>query len=121
MAKKREIVKEFTTSTSSITGHRYGATEQLMQLSPHEEPVLPSLEATAELKDAVGEAIGNLSEEEQFIFNALFVECLSLRGLAVIVSIPKTSLARRRDKIRRKLMLDLTHDERIQGWMHRGF
>jgi hypothetical protein len=46
---------------------------------------------------------------------------LSLRGLAVIVSIPKTSLARRRDKIRRKLMLDLTHDERIQDWMHRGF
>lgn len=103
--------------------HQRDETEmaQLMRLAPFQEALLPSLEATAALKEAIGEAVDALGDEEQLIFNLLFVERLSLRRAAEIILIPKTTLARRRDKIRRRLMLDLVNEPAIQDWMYRDF
>lgn len=95
--------------------------QQLMRLAPLEEPTQPTLEESAVLKEVVGEAIGALGAEDKFIFNLLFVEELSLRKAAAIVLIPKTTLARRRDKIRRRLMLDLSLEPVIQNWLYRDF
>ena len=70
-------------------------------------------------KEIVGKIIDDLSDEDRWIFNALVVERLSLRGAGRILGIPKTSLARRRDKIRRVLMAKLIKCKPIQEWLER--
>jgi DNA-directed RNA polymerase specialized sigma24 family protein len=80
-----------------------------------------TVEATADLKEAVGEAIDSLPLEDRAIFELLFIAHMSLRVTEKVVGIPKTSLARRRDMIRRRLMLDLSQDKRVQKWMYRDF
>ena len=125
MARRKDLVKNFTEEELSTAGaktHRYETElEQLMVLAPGDQPLISTIEATSDLKEAVGEAIDNLPEEDRFIFNLIFVAHLSLRATGKIVNIPKTSLARRRDKIRRRLMLDLSQDKRVQRWMYRDF
>lgn len=95
-------------------------TEALMQLGPHEEASAPSLLETIALKEAVGEAIDALEPEDRWIINALFVEQLSLRTAGQVLGIPKTSLARRRDYIRRQLMAALTESPAVVQWLREG-
>jgi len=94
--------------------------EALMQLPPHQESVVPSLMETMALKEAVGEAIDALEPEDRWIINALFVEELSLRTAGWILGIPKTSLARRRDYIRRQLMASLSESPDVVQWLREG-
>ena len=94
--------------------------EALMGLAPHEESSVPSLLETIALKEAVGEAIDALEPEDRWIINALFVEHLSLRAVGRILGIPKTSLARRRDYIRRQLMANLSESPAVVQWLREG-
>ena len=94
--------------------------EGLMELAPYEEPTVQSILGTAVLKEAIGAAIDNLNDEDRWIFNALFVEQLSLRVAGRVVGIPKTSLARRRDYIRRQLIAELGESEVVRGWLIDG-
>jgi len=94
--------------------------EALMELAPHEESSVPSLLETIALKEAVGEAIDALEPEDRWIINALFVEHLSLRAAGKILGIPKTSLARRRDYIRRQLMANLSESPAAVQWLKEG-
>ena len=91
-----------------------------MELAPHEESSVPSLLETIALKEAVGEAIDALEPEDRWIINALFVEHLSLRAAGKILGIPKTSLARRRDYIRRQLMANLSESPAVVQWLREG-
>jgi len=75
---------------------------------------------TMALKEAVGEAIDALEPEDRWIINALFVEELSLRTAGWILGIPKTSLARRRDYIRRQLMASLSESPDVVQWLREG-
>ncbi len=93
--------------------------ESLMELAPFQDPILIPLETTASIKELLGEVIDDLSAEDRWIFNALVVERLSLREAGRILGIPKTSLARRRDKIRRELMTKLIDSEHIRDWLKR--
>jgi DNA-directed RNA polymerase specialized sigma24 family protein len=93
--------------------------EELMELAPFQDSWSPSLEATADLKELIGQAIDDLTPEDKWIFNALIVERLSLRGAGRILGIPKTSLARRRDRIRRELMAKLIKSKPIEEWLKR--
>ena len=93
--------------------------ESLMELAPFQDPILIPLETTASIKELLGEVIDDLSAEDRWIFNALVVERLSLREAGRILGIPKTSLARRRDKIRRELMTKLIDSEHIREWLKR--
>jgi len=124
-AKNYDLVRNFTEadlSTRTAKNYRYKTElEQLMVLAPGEIPLINTLETTADIKEAVGEAVDNLSSEDKEIFNFLFVAGLSLRVSGAALGIPKTSLARRRDRIRRRLMLDLSQDKRIQEWLYRDF
>jgi DNA-directed RNA polymerase specialized sigma24 family protein len=94
--------------------------EALMGLAPHENADTPSLLETMALKEAVGAAIDALEPEDKWIFNALFVEQLSLRAAGHILGIPKTSLARRRDYIRRQLMANLSESPAVVQWLREG-
>ena len=72
------------------------------------------------LKEAVGAAIDALEPEDKWIINALFVEQLSLRTAGRVLGIPKTSLARRRDYIRRQLMANLMESPDVVQWLREG-
>ena len=104
-----------------LTGHRpLTETEALMQLAPHQQASTPSLLETMALKEAVGAAIDKLGDEDRWIINALFVEQLSLRVAGGVLGIPKTSLARRRDYIRRQLMASLSESPGVVQWLREG-
>jgi len=94
--------------------------EALMQLGPHQEADLLSIEATAVLKEVIGEAIDGLPDEDRWILDRLFIEQLSLRGTGRILGVPKTTLARRRDRIRRQLMAELSESEAVRRWLTDG-
>lgn len=94
--------------------------ESLMELAPHEEPTVQSILGTAALKEAIGVAVDNLNDEDKWIFNALFIEKLSLRAAGRVMGIPKTSLARRRDYIRRRLIAELAESEIVSTWLTDG-
>ena len=129
MTRRKELPRNFVEEELDTNArkhspwpHRYDTRiEQLMSLAPNQNALLPSIEETVDLKEAVGEAIDSLPEEDRTIFELIFIAHMSLRTTSKVVGVPKTSLARRRDKIRRRLMLDLSQDKRIQEWMYRDF
>ena len=97
--------------------------ELLMQEVPGSVAGAPpaSLESTHRLKEALADAIEALNEEDQWIINCLLIEGLSLRGTGRVLGIPKTSLARRRDRIIRQLMLSLVHSPDVRRHLSRDF
>lgn len=64
----------------------------------------PTLENTLEIKEILGAAIEALEPEERWIAERLLIEGLSLRKAGAVLGCPKTTLARRRDAIRVKLI-----------------
>ena len=72
---------------------------------------------TLELREALADAIGSLPPEDRYITEQLLVQGKSLRKLGYVLGIPKTSLARRRDKIRKQLMVELAAHPGIQNWI----
>ena len=93
--------------------------EVLMQLAPGAEwcVSIPSIVSTLELKESVGAAIDTLSPEDKYIIEQLLVQGNSLRKLGYVLGIPKTSLARRRDKIRQQLVIKLVANPKVQKWI----
>lgn len=92
-----------------------------MSSAPHQTLDMPTLEATAIIKEIIGRAIDSLEAEDRFIVEALFIEGLSLRRIEAITGIPKTTVARRRDRIRRQLMADLSESPRIKEWLRQDY
>ena len=91
--------------------------EAMMQTAPScAEPILP-IEVTLHLKEILADVIDELSPLEKWIAERLFIEGLSLRKAGAVLGIPKTSLARRRDLIRRKLMARLLEHPVVQEWI----
>jgi hypothetical protein len=62
-----------------------------------------SVEEMAPLREAITSAVDNLLPGERWLFEMLINTRLSLRFVAIVVGIPKTTLARRRDAIITKL------------------
>ena len=89
-----------------------------MCLAPHQTQCLPSLESQSELKELLGIVIDNLEPEDRWIFQALIIEGMSLRVTGRVLGIPKTSLARRRDRIKKQLMLQLVDHSVVQQWLN---
>jgi DNA-directed RNA polymerase specialized sigma24 family protein len=109
-----------------IANHRHAQTtarsltdlEVLMQQAPGcLDPRIASIVSTLELKDAVGAIVDALPPEDKYIIEQLLMQGNSLRKLGYVLGIPKTSLARRRDKIRHQLMIELAADPEIQNWI----
>lgn len=74
------------------------AMQALMEATPGHEPDT-SKEELLDIGDVIADAISDLPERDRYIFNALVVERVSLRRLAVRLSMSKTHMARERDRI----------------------
>ena len=130
MAKKQEWVKDEdellrAAAQRGTVWQSRAATdlELLMQEVPGSIAAAPqaSLESTHRLKEALADAIEALNEEDQWIINCLLIEGLSLRVTGRVLGIPKTSLARRRDRIKRQLMLSLVDSPDVRRHLSRDF
>jgi DNA-directed RNA polymerase sigma subunit (sigma70/sigma32) len=72
------------------------------------------------LREIINDAIEELlTPLEVWVFNALFVERKSLRKLERELSIPKTTIARIRDKATSKLRSKLSTETLIQEYLER--
>jgi hypothetical protein len=91
-----------------------------MWARPGEEPVTSKNELEEkndELLIAVQEAFLQLTEEEQWLYQ-MFVEVgLSLRFLGLIIHVPKTSLARQRDELSKKLKSLLLEQPAVREYL----
>lgn len=91
--------------------------EALLELAPGQQVLAPSLAETHALREAVADAIDALPEDDQWIFNVLYVAGLSLRFTGRVLGIPKTTLARRRDTIRLHLLDTLKNHPEVKKWL----
>jgi len=80
--------------------------EALQRASPHQEPVT-SREERIDLQEIVLDALDSLEEWERWLLNAVLFERMSLRQIEFVLGIPKTTVARRRDSILKKLRVHL--------------
>lgn len=93
------------------------AIEALMLAPPLKDPEI-SLEEQHELREVLVGALDVLEPIELWIINALLFEKLSLREVQHILGIPKTTLARKRDKIFAKLKEELKNNTKIQEYLN---
>ena len=91
--------------------------EALMRTPPGGPEREPSLEETSSLREALGRAVDSLPPEDRWIVERLLIEGVSLRKTGAVLGIPKTTLARRRDHIKRRLALVLADDPALRGWI----
>lgn len=87
--------------------------EALLLAEPLQNPVI-TLEEQHELREILVDALDKLEPMELWILNALLFERLSLREVQSILSIPKTTLARKRDKIFSKLRKQIENIPEVQ-------
>ena len=90
--------------------------EALMSAAPFEEPA-PSWESSyrddGDLMDAVEEVFEALDEDEQWLYHMLVDVGLSLRFVAIVMGIPKTTMARRRDELAALIRRNLLKHEAV--------
>lgn len=90
-----------------------------METLPLEEPLVSKAERYR-LREIVNEAIDETLEPiELWVFNALFVEKKSLRTVGSELQIPKTTIARIRDRGTHKLRDVLSQHPLIQEYLER--
>ena len=80
--------------------------EALQRAGPHAEPRV-SKQERADLQAVVLDVIEALEPWEQWLLNALMFERMSLRQVEYVLGMPKTTVARKRDRILEKLRHDL--------------
>jgi len=84
-----------------------------MRVAPFDEPE-ESIEEQDELREILADALDSLTEEERWIFLMLTKVKLSLRFVGRVLGVPKTTLARRRDRIVQKLQDELADSALVQ-------
>lgn len=93
--------------------------QAVMEALPHTEPLRP-FRYTAKFETPIKEALTALEDWELEIVMLLAFEQLSLRVAGRILGIPKTTLARKRDKIYEKLRKTLNTNEEIREHLLNG-
>lgn len=88
------------------------AMQALMEAQPHNDPLV-SREERLELRDVIADALDDLTEEERWIFEALYIRKLSLRQLCAEISMPLKTLWTRRNKVLLRLRDKLEVDPQI--------
>jgi hypothetical protein len=76
--------------------------QALMETKPFEEPE-ESINEQVGLRNLIADQVDKLSEQDEWLFNVILNCRLSLRFVGRILGIPKTTLARRRDAIYKKI------------------
>jgi DNA-directed RNA polymerase specialized sigma24 family protein len=91
--------------------------QALMEEVPGASTGIRPIEETLLLKEALAEAFDQLTPEDRWIAERLLIEGLSLRKTGAVLGIPKTTLARRRDKICLRLVDVLVDSPAVREWM----
>lgn len=76
--------------------------EALMQAPPHEEPET-NLEDTFLIREDISDAICQLTEQQQRIFEGLFIERATQSELSVELGVARVTIQRERDRAIEKL------------------
>lgn len=131
MPKLREVPRDMNPADDEMPDRETGPTyifvahaerrpenefQALMECAPFEEPAV-SRDERLELRDVIVDAIDDLDEQEQWIFDALFVRRLSLRQLASEINMPKTTVARWRDRLLLRLTEKLENEPMIAEYL----
>jgi len=82
----------------SAFGRAVSPLEALVVCEPGNEPEESVLEQLS-LRDAVADALDELNEDDRWLFDMLLVVHLSLRFIGLVIGMPKTTVARQRDRI----------------------
>jgi DNA-directed RNA polymerase specialized sigma24 family protein len=90
-------------------GRTFSPIEALVACSPLHEPEESILEQLA-LRESLADALDTLEEDDRWLFDMLIVVRLSLRFVGRVIGMPKTTVARRRDKILANLRDILAND-----------
>ena len=90
--------------------------EILQEAEPH-AALEESQEERIQLQEAVLDAFDELDDEEIWLLNALLFERLSLRQVERLTQLPKTTVARKRDYILRKLKRALEKHPIIRNYL----
>jgi RNA polymerase sigma factor (sigma-70 family) len=121
---KKEVLRDpiefawlFSKANLQFPKQPRSVSESLLQALPNAEPIR-SAEENYHLREVVVGALDILNEEERWIVNALLFERLSLRQAGYVLGIPKTTLARRRDKILEKLKQHLLKQTTIKEYLN---
>ena len=96
--------------------------ESLMCAAPFEEPLRSLEERERDQEDlifAVHETFMRFTSDERWLYHMLVDVGLSLRFVALVLEIPKTTLARRRDELAAKLRECLLEDPRVRDYLSR--
>ena len=96
--------------------------QSIMEAGPFEDPLRSIQEREENLEDlilAVHETFIKLTEDEQWLYHMLVDVGLSLRFVAIILDIPKTTMARRRDELADKLRTSLLQQPAVQEYLNR--
>ena len=82
----------------SAFGRAVSPLEALVVCEPGNEPEESVLEQRS-LRDSVADALDELDEDDRWLFDMLLVVHLSLRFVGLVIGMPKTTVARQRDRI----------------------
>ena len=103
---------------ASAFGRAFSPLEALIACAPSQEPEESVLEQLA-LREALADALDSLEEDDRWIFDMLIVVRLSLRFVGLVIGMPKTTVARQRDRIiadlRQRLLDHPVIKERLDG------
>ena len=104
---------------ASAFGRAFSPLEALIACAPSQEPEESVLEQLA-LREALADALDSLEEDDRWIFDMLIVVRLSLRFVGLVIGMPKTTVARQRDRIiadlRQRLLDHPVIKERLDGY-----
>lgn len=104
---------------ASAFGRAFSPLEALIACPPAQEPEESVLEQLA-LREALADALDSLEEDDRWLFDMLIVVRLSLRFVGLVIGMPKTTVARRRDRIiadlRQRLLDHPVIKERLDGY-----
>ena len=112
---KNQLVRELSQAeTRSAPDTLFQA---LQQAAPHGEPRI-SKQERADLQEVVLDALETLEPWEHWLLNALLFERMSLRQVEYVLGIPKTTVARKRDRILEKLKHELSIHPLVQEYLN---
>lgn len=117
------VKKEFPFDPLDLSWKAQGNPQQkqteieILQEAPPHAPLEESQEERIQLQEAVLDAFDELEEDEIWLLNALLFERLSLRQVERLTNLPKTTVARKRDYILRKLKRALNKRQIVKDYL----
>lgn len=112
--------EDFHWLTSKARTPRQPANEyQALMEAPFGEEPEESIVESHRLREVLADAVDTLPPSDRWLFEVLFYARLSLRFVARVLEVPKTTLARRRDALLARLRIHLEDNPVINERLNR--